>query len=130
MGRLRNEDGQSFVEFAFILPFLVFLVLGIVQFGRAWHNYLAITDAARVGAREAAVNRTTSCSTATTKINSMGIIPAGSTIACTTPGGLVVGQPVRITITYSFNIGLPGFFGVPAFNRDFTIQGIAQERLE
>lgn len=130
LGRLKREDGQSFVEFAFVVPFLVFLVLGIVQFGRAWHNYLAITDAARVGAREAAVHRTTACASASSKINSMGIIPAGSTIGCTTPGGLVVGQPVRITITYSFSIGLPGFFGVPAFARDFTIQGIAQERLE
>jgi Flp pilus assembly protein TadG len=112
------------------MPFLVFLVLGIVQFGRAWHNYLSITDAARVGAREAATHRTTACATASTKINSMGIIPAGSTIGCTLSGGAVTGQPVRVTITYSFSIGLPGFFGVPAFARDFTIQGIAQERLE
>ena len=77
--RWKENRGQSFVEFAFIMPFLVFLVLGIVQFGRAWHNYLSITDAARVGAREAATHRTTACATASTKINSMGIIPAGST---------------------------------------------------
>jgi Flp pilus assembly protein TadG len=56
MRRRWNENrGQSFVEFAFIMPFLVFLVLAIVQFGRAWHNYITITDAARVGAREGAV---------------------------------------------------------------------------
>ena len=128
--RLNENRGQSFVEFAFIMPFLVFLVLGIVQFGRAWHNYLSITDAARVGAREAATHRTTACATASTKINSMGIIPAGSTIGCTLSGGAVTGQPVRVTVTYSFSIGLPGFFGVPALSRTFTIQGIAQERLE
>jgi Flp pilus assembly protein TadG len=126
--RLRNEDGQSFVEFAFIMPFLIFLVLGVIQFGRAWHNYIAITDAARVGAREAAVHRTTACSSATTKINSLGIIPAGSAIACT--AGTNVGDPVTVTVTYSFSIGLPGYFGVPAFARDFTIQGLAKERLE
>jgi hypothetical protein len=129
LGRLRSEDGQSFVEFAFVMPFLIFLVLGIVQFGRAWHNYLAITDAARVGAREAAVHRSTACSTATTKINGMGIIPTGSTIGCVLSGSNV-GDQVAVTISYSFSIGLPGYFGVPAFNRTFTILGLAKERLE
>jgi Flp pilus assembly protein TadG len=128
MRTLRNEDGQSFVEFAFVLPFLVFLVLGIVQFGRAWHDYITITDAARVGAREAAVHRTTACSSATTKINSLGVIPAGSTIGCT--AGTNVGDPVTVTVSYSFSIGLPGYFGVPALSRTFTIQGVAKERLE
>jgi Flp pilus assembly protein TadG len=128
--RLRNEEGQSFVEFALVLPFLVFLILGIVQFGRAWHNYITITDAARVGAREGAVNRTTACSSATTKINSLGVIPAGSSVSCSTPGGLVTGQPLDIQITYSFSIGLPGYFGVPPLSRTFTLVSTAQERLE
>lgn len=128
MRRLMNEDGQSFVEFAFIMPFLIFLVLGIIQFGRAWHNYIVITDAARVGAREAAVHRTTACSSATTKINSLGVIPSGSTISCT--AGTFTGDPVTITISYSFSIGLPGYFGIPAFAQDFTISSVAKERLE
>lgn len=127
---LRSEEGQSFVEFALVLPFLVFLILGIVQFGRAWHNYISITDAARVGAREGAVHRLTACSSATTKINSLGVIPAGSAVSCSTPGGLITGQPLNISITYSFSIGLPGFFGVPALNQTFTLVSTAQERLE
>lgn len=130
VGRLRDENGQSFVEFALVLPFLVFLILGIVQFGRAWHSYITITDAARVGAREGAVHRPTACSSATTKINSLGVIPAGSTVTCSTPGGLVTGQPLNIQITYSFTIGLPGYFGIPAVNQTFTLVSTAQERLE
>jgi Flp pilus assembly protein TadG len=128
--KLRENDGQSFVEFALVLPFLVFLILGIVQFGRAWHNYLTITDAARVGAREGAVHRTTACTSATTKINSLGVIPAGSSVTCTTPGGLVTGQPLNVQITYSFSIGLPGYFGVPALSQTFNLVSKAQERLE
>jgi Flp pilus assembly protein TadG len=126
--RIREEDGQSFVEFALIMPFLIFLVLAIVQFGRGFHDYITITDAARVGAREAAVHRTTACATATTKINGMGVIPSGSTIACT--AGANVGDQVSVTITSSFSVGLPGYFGVPALNQTFTIQGVAKERLE
>jgi len=126
--RLRDEHGQSFVEFVLILPFLVFLVLAIVQFGKGFHDYITITDAARVGAREAAVHRTTACSSATAKINSLGVIPSGSTIACL--AGANVGDPVEVTITSSFSVGLPGYFGVPALNESFTIQGKAKERLE
>ena len=48
---LGSERGQSMVEFAVILPILVMLFLAIWQFGVAFHHYLAITDAARVGAR-------------------------------------------------------------------------------
>ena len=103
MGRRWNENrGQSFVEFAFIMPFLVFLVLAIVQFGRAWHNYITITDAARVGAREGAVHRVTgACSAATTKISSLGVIPAGSAVSCATPGGTNRKSPGSLTISCS-----------------------------
>jgi len=45
------------VEFAIVLPFLCVLVLGILQFGITLNNYLTITDAARVGARQAVVTR-------------------------------------------------------------------------
>lgn len=127
--RAASESGQSFVEFAFVMPFLVFLVLGIVQFGRGFHDYITITDAARVGAREAAVHRTTACSSATTKISGMGVIPTGSIVACSTSGPNV-GDQVTVTVTSSFSVGLPGFLGVPPMNRAFTIQGVAKERME
>jgi Flp pilus assembly protein TadG len=127
--RFGNEDGQSFVEFALIMPFLIFLLLAIVQFGRAWHNYIAITDAARVGAREGAVNRVSgACAAATTRINSLGVVPAGSSVACT--AGTSVGQDIVITISYEFDIGLPGFFGVPALSQTLTLESVAKERLE
>ena len=44
-------------EFAIVLPVLVLLVFGVIQFGIAFNNYLALTDAARAGARKAAVSR-------------------------------------------------------------------------
>ena len=88
-----------------------------------------ITDAARVGAREGAVHRTTACSSATTKINSMGVIPPSGTIGCTTSGPNT-GDQVTVTVTSTFSVGLPGYFGVPALNQTFTIQGVAKERME
>jgi Flp pilus assembly protein TadG len=53
--RLRDEGGQALVEFALLLPVLLLLIIGIVEFGRAWNIKQVITDAAREGARKAAV---------------------------------------------------------------------------
>lgn len=53
---IKNEKGASAVEFALILPILIMLVFGIFWFGIAYNNYIALTHAAREGARLAAVN--------------------------------------------------------------------------
>ena len=58
--KIKNERGQTFTEFALILPMLIVLMLGIVQFGVAFNNYVTLTDAVRAGARKAAVSRQTS----------------------------------------------------------------------
>jgi len=56
--RRRNEErGQAFVELALVLPVLLLLLLGVVQFGNIFRDYIALTDATRVGARQAAVSR-------------------------------------------------------------------------
>jgi Flp pilus assembly protein TadG len=109
--KLGAQGGQAFVEFVIVLPLLVLLVFGITQFGLAFRNYLAITDAARVAARAAAVKRTNDpCGAATTAIQNT--VSAGqwaqvsSRITCT--AGPNVGDQVKITIDYPYAIGLPG----------------------
>ena len=48
--------GQALVEMALITPLLVFILLGIVDLGRAYYQYTVMTNAVREGARYAAVN--------------------------------------------------------------------------
>jgi len=55
--RMKNEQGQTMTEFALVLPILVVLLFGIIQFGIAFNNYVTLTDAVRAGARKAAVSR-------------------------------------------------------------------------
>lgn len=55
MKRLRNEKGQSLVEFALVLPILLLVVFAIIDFGWLFFNKLAIENGAREGARYAAV---------------------------------------------------------------------------
>ena len=56
--RRKGEQGQAMVEFALVLPLLLVLIVGIVQFGVLFHNYVTLTDAVRAGARQASVSRT------------------------------------------------------------------------
>jgi Flp pilus assembly pilin Flp len=48
---IRKEHGAVAVEFAIILPILVVLVFGIIDFGQAWYMRHLMSDASRDGAR-------------------------------------------------------------------------------
>lgn len=65
-----RRSGQAIVEFALIAPLLLMLVLGIVEFGRAWNVLQVLTDAARAGARTAVIaNPTITMDTVANRIN-------------------------------------------------------------
>lgn len=51
----KSEKGQSLVELALILPILLLLLLGIIEFGRVFNAHLIITNASRDGVRQGAV---------------------------------------------------------------------------
>jgi Flp pilus assembly protein TadG len=51
VSRLRSNRGAELVEFAFVLPLLVVVMGGIVDFGFMFQRYLVVTNAAREGAR-------------------------------------------------------------------------------
>ena len=53
--RLRNQRGQGMVEAGITVTLFVFLTMGVIQFGWAWMVANMITQAAREGARIAAV---------------------------------------------------------------------------
>ena len=80
MGHLRsfyrNKRGQALIEFAFILPFLLVIVGGIVDFGLAFFIGQVIENAAREGARAGAVVRPVG-----------GGFPSGEEGSCTVPCG-------------------------------------------
>ncbi len=53
----KDQRGQSIVELALILPVLLILFMGVIEFGRIFHNYLIITNASREGARIAILGK-------------------------------------------------------------------------
>lgn len=46
-----NDEGQALVEMALVLPLLLLLLIGILEFGRIMGAYMVINDLSREGAR-------------------------------------------------------------------------------
>ena len=55
VSKLHRRRGQATVELALVTPLLMVIVIGIFEFGRAWNQKQVITNAARDGARVAAL---------------------------------------------------------------------------
>ena len=54
--RFRSETGQAIVEAAFVIPLLILLLCGILDFGWIFANQLEVDNCSREGARFAVVN--------------------------------------------------------------------------
>lgn len=50
-----GEAGQTLVEFSLVLPIFLVLLFALVDFGRGYYSWVLVTNAAREGARAAAV---------------------------------------------------------------------------
>ena len=57
--RLRNERGNALIETAITVPIVLLIAVGIFEFGRAYQTQQVLTNAAREGARVAAVGGAT-----------------------------------------------------------------------
>ena len=49
--RIRYENGGALIEFAIVLPIMLLLVGGIIEFGILYYNKQVLTNASREGAR-------------------------------------------------------------------------------
>jgi Flp pilus assembly protein TadG len=113
--RLRDERGASAVEFAFIVPLLVLLVLGITEFGRAFQVQSTLSAAAREGVRTMALRNDQVAARAMTRSVAASLSPAlaDGQITITPPScpaTYVPGASVTLKITYSEPF-LTGMFG-------------------
>ena len=51
--RARREEGAALIETAFVLPIMLLVCVGILEFGRAYQTWQVVTNASREGARVA-----------------------------------------------------------------------------
>jgi Flp pilus assembly protein TadG len=62
---LSGQRGQSVLELALVVPFLSMILFGLIELGLVIHNDVTITNAARNGARVAALNAGSSAAVGT-----------------------------------------------------------------
>jgi len=105
--KARSDDsGAAAVEFALVSLLLVTLLIGIMQFGYIFYQYVEITSAAREGARWAAVRDEGSGVTVRDRVRmaAPGVTPpltdAQITVSPESPTDADVGNPVTVTVTH------------------------------
>lgn len=97
----RRQKGQSLVETAIILPIILLLIMGIIDFGLLFNNYIVISNASREGARKAALGGTDTAVIQTVQNMTASLQTHDMTISIT-PGysARSHGTEVRVTVTY------------------------------
>jgi Flp pilus assembly protein TadG len=129
IGDLRRENGVAMTEFSLVLPLLILLLVGIIEFGLFFNDVISVRQGARDGVRNVAVGNfgsNTSCATAGS------LTPAQNQVAClvktrddandeetrvrivvgdSTSGAYQVGRPVTICEQYAFR-SITGLIGV------------------
>ena len=110
--RLRDDRGQALVEFALVLPILLAVLFGLIEFGRAYNYWVDQTHLANQAARFAAVDhRPSSGQTITQYVRGQattselrdgtGNVGPGLKLCISTSG--VVGDPVTVTATSTYH---------------------------
>jgi Flp pilus assembly protein TadG len=111
MLRLRRQNdarsGQGIVELALSLPLLLLLMLGTIDIGRVFYDYVQLRNAVREGAGYGA-RMPNDTAGITLRVNRHGI-PAGTSVAiactgnCTTTNGVPNGVgTIEVTATHTF----------------------------
>ncbi len=123
-----RERGAAVVEFAIVLPLLILLVFGIIEFSIAYNREQGLHAAAREGARVAALPQSTSTDI-TNRVKSAlnGVLSASEiqtvTITITPSGsqpcnGAAPGTHVVVTVS------VPNQLSIPLFtNQTLTLTG-------
>ena len=127
-----EEGGGALVEFAVTIPVFLLLVTGILSFGLAYSNYLMLTQATAVGARQLAVSRGQTldpCNTVATAVYAAApLLKPGNmtftltlngvsypntttcsgTIQAGAPSNLILGTKAVVNVTYPASLSLFG----------------------
>ncbi|HLL69367.1 MAG TPA: TadE/TadG family type IV pilus assembly protein [Micromonosporaceae bacterium] len=111
--RGRGDRGAAAVELALTLPLLLLIVCGIIDFGRMFNAQITLTEAAREGARAAAVSGTAAAVKKRVDLATSGVpgVQPPATTFCSPTR-----SEAEVDLTYNFSYVTPfamiaGMFG-------------------
>lgn len=137
--RARRDEGAVAVEFALILPLLLLLVFGLIQYGFYFWSMQGGSAAAREAARRASVGQPASCADFRSYVKArIGVTGDQNSAVITrtykdalgaarTPANVEVGDLVTVTVQFeSYDMNIPF---VPFIN-DGVVYQSADSRVE
>ncbi len=101
---MRRDRGATIVEAALVLPLLVMLVFGVVEFGRAYNAQVTLTHAAREGVRELAITQNPSAASDRAKAAATSLDASQLSVSAT---NCSAGTSAELTISYPFTYEIP-----------------------
>ena len=116
--KLSNARGQTYAEFALIVPCFLLLLFGIMWLGLAVYTYNYVSYSAREGSRYAAVHGTDSKQPVTTSAavttfvenDAPGLNPSNLTVSTTWTPAATPGNPggtVQVQVQYQLQFTIP-----------------------
>ena len=112
-GKVRADDGgTAAVELAIVLPLLLLLIFGMIDFGRVMQQQIVMTEAVREGARVGALGGdATAVKAQMTSVLGSGfvIVQPPAIAVCTSASGLT--SDSTVTIAHKFDAITP-FWGI------------------
>lgn len=123
--RREKEKGAALVEMAFLMPLLVMILFGIIEFGWTFSQFQDVRHGAREAARLAAVD-TAADGTMATKVCGLMEVSTGQTITFDLSGGTEIGDIASVTVSAPLT-ELTNLFGAMLPN---TLTSDVQFRLE
>jgi Flp pilus assembly protein TadG len=122
--KLCRERGQSFVELAISLVFLLLLVGGVVDLGRAFFTFMALRDSVQEGALYGSINPALTQEIKNHVLDSSDMIPdliSSDDITVEVIGAACTGNGIRVSAQYDdFPITMP-FIGTVIGGQTITI---------
>jgi Flp pilus assembly protein TadG len=103
-----RERGQALVEFALVLPILATLILGVIQFGIVFHDYLALADAVRTGARQASVTHDPGAASNAVYNSASELKASDLNVSVAPSASWQTGTDVTVAATYPYDISILG----------------------
>lgn len=114
----RKERGAVAVEMAIVLPLLLLILLGAIEFGRVYNVQVSLTHGAREGTRHAAIhhNKATldvegAVLAAAPSLGGLGLTVSDNASSCSSSSNVQVTTRVELPSMTGFLDA--GFFGAP-----------------
>lgn len=105
-GLSREERGATLVEFALVLPVILLLVFGMIEFGRVLNAQIVIRNAAREGARAGSVGKS-AAEIAACVLDMSPTLDGGALSVAVTNAQGATGEAVVVHVAYSVDVVTP-----------------------